>query len=318
VIAAFVIFAGTKSWAETLTKGWQRLLGTMLGVPAGVLVATLFAGDKTASLAAIFVCLFCAFYFMTVTYSLMTFWITTMLALLYGLLGQFSFGVLMLRIEETAIGAVIGIAVAVLVLPTNSRTAIRTDTKTFLTSLSDLIEISTATMFGGDEAVSPTEQARQLDRNLQQFRVTAKPLLAGAAGLASRRSIRRGLRIFTACDRYGRSLARNSERYQDPVGSQPLCDAFTSATTQTRRNIDALIAMVDGAGALTVDSATDDLDSAECRARHHDDEGELRLDTRRFLTAVHALRQIERSIVTGAINLGARDSLKVPSPTVTG
>jgi uncharacterized membrane protein YccC len=92
VIAAFVIFAGTNSWGETLTKGWQRLLGTMLGVPCGVLVATLFAGNKTASLAAIFVCLFCAFYFMTVTYSLMTFWITTMLALLYGLLGEFSFG----------------------------------------------------------------------------------------------------------------------------------------------------------------------------------------------------------------------------------
>ena len=136
VIAAFVIFAGTNSWGETLTKGWQRLLGTMLGVPCGVLVATLFAGNKTASLAAIFVCLFCAFYSMTVTYSLMTFWITTMLALLYGLLGEFSFSVLMLRIEETAIGAVIGVTVAILVLPTNTRTAIRNDTRAFLTSLS--------------------------------------------------------------------------------------------------------------------------------------------------------------------------------------
>jgi hypothetical protein len=318
VIAAFVIFAGTNSWAETLTKGWQRLLGTVLGVPCGLLVATLFAGDKTASLAAIFVCLFCAFYFMTITYSLMTFWITTMLALLYGLLGEFSVGVLMLRIEETAIGAVIGIAVAILVLPTNARTAIRKDTKTFLTSLSDLIEISTATMFGGDEMVSPTEQARQLDRNLQQFRVTAKPLLAGAAGFSSRRSIRRGLRIFTACDQYGRSLARNSERYQDPVGSEPLSGAFTSAAAQTRRNIDTLIAIIDGAYDVTVDSAADDLDSAECAARNHTGQGEPNLDTRRLLTAVHALRQIERSIVTEAINLGARDSLKVPSPTVTG
>jgi hypothetical protein len=318
VIAAFVIFAGTNSWAETLTKGWQRLLGTVLGVPCGLLVATLFAGDKTASLAAIFVCLFCAFYFMTVTYSLMTFWITTMLALLYGLLGEFSVGVLMLRIEETAIGAVIGIAVAILVLPTNARTAIRNDTKTFLTSLSDLIEISTATMFGGDETVSPTEQARQLDRNLQQFRVTAKPLLAGAAGFSNRRSIRRGLRIFTACDQYGRSLARNSERYQDPVGSEPLSDAFTSAAAQTRRNIDVLIAIIDGGYDSTVDSAADDLDSAECAARSHTGQGEPTVDTRRLLTAVHALRQIDRSIVTEAINLGARDSLKVPSPAVTG
>jgi uncharacterized membrane protein YccC len=317
VIAAFVIFAGTNSWGETLTKGWQRLLGTLLGVPCGVLVATLFTGNKTASLVAIFVCLFCAFYFMTVTYSLMTFWITTTLALLYGLLGQFSFGVLMLRIEETAIGAVIGVAVAILVLPTNTRTTIQNDTRTFLTTLSELIEISTATMFGGDETGSPTEQARQLDRALQQFRVSAKPLLAGVAGLASRRSIRRGLRIFSACDRYGRSLARSSEQYQDPAGSEELATAFMAAAAQTRRNIDALLAIIDGDAGVTVNSATDELDAAECQARHRDRDGEPRPDTRRFLTAVHALRQIERAIVTAATNLGARDGLKVPSPAAS-
>ena len=317
VIAAFVIFAGTNSWGETLTKGWQRLLGTMLGVPSGMLVATLFAGDKTASLAAIFVCLFCAFYFMTVTYSLMTFWITTMLALLYGLLGEFSFGVLLLRIEETAIGAVIGVTVAILVLPTNTRTAIRDDTRAFLTSLSALIEISTENMFGRDETASPTEQARELDRNLQQFRITAKPLVAGVAGLASRRSIRRGLRLFAACDRYGRSLARSAEQYQDPVGSRALAHAFTSAAAQTRSNIDALVAIIDGAVEVHINSTTDELDAAETVARHQDGEGGPSADIRRFLTAVHALRQIERAVVTGATNLGARDGVKIPSPTAS-
>ncbi|OBF62089.1 hypothetical protein A5787_17190 [Mycobacterium sp. 852002-50816_SCH5313054-b] len=315
VIAAFVIFAGTNSWGETLTKGWQRLLGTILGVPCGVLVATLFAGDTSAALVAIFVCLFCAFYFMTVTYSLMTFWITTMLALLYGLLGQFSFGVLMLRIEETAIGAVIGVTVAILVLPTNTRTTIRNDTRAFLTALSALIEISTATMFGEEETASPTEQARQLDRALQQFRISAKPLLAGVAGLAGRRSIRRGLRIFAACDRYGRSLARSAEQYQDPAGSSPeLAEAFMSAAAQTQRNIEALIAAIGGVHAPTIVPVTDDLDSAETLARQQDGEGAPRPDTRRFLTAVHALRQIERAIITAATNLGARDNPKVPSP----
>ncbi len=309
VIAAFVIFAGTNSWAETLNKGWQRLLGTMLGVPCGVLVATLFAGDRTASLAAIFACLFCAFYFMTVTYSLMTFWITTMLALLYGLLGEFSFGVLLLRIEETAIGAVIGATVAVLVLPTNTRTAIRDDTRAFLTSLSALIDISIATMFGGDETVGPTEQARELDRKLQQFRVTAKPMLAGVVGVANRRSVRRGLRLFTACDRYGRSLARSSERYQDPVGSQAQADAFMAAAAQTQGNIDALFAIIDDAHDQTVNSATDALDAAETLARQQDGEAEPSPDTRRFLTAVHALRQIDGAVVTGATNLGARDGI---------
>lgn len=320
VIAAFVIFAGTNSWGETLTKGWQRLIGTLLGVPCGVLVATLLTGHKTAALVGIFVCLFCAFYFMTVTYSLMTFWITTMLALLYGLLGQFSFGVLMLRIEETAIGAVIGATVAVVVLPTNTRTAIRSDTRAFLTSLSLLIEISAATMFGEEEYASPSEQARQLDRDLQQFRVTAKPLVAGVAGFAGRRSIRRALRIFTACDRYGRSLARSAEQYQDPVGSpslaEELAQAFSAAAAQTRRNIEALQEAIEGGHAPTLVSAADELDAAETVARQQDGDGrgDLGADTRRFLTAVHALRQIERAVITAATNLGGRESVRTASP----
>ncbi|HET7073028.1 MAG TPA: FUSC family protein [Mycobacterium sp.] len=321
VIAAFVIFAGTNSWGETLSKGWQRLVGTVLGVPSGVLVATLFAGNKTASLVAIFVCLFCAFYFMTVTYSLMTFWITTMLALLYGLLGEFSFGVLLLRIEETAIGAVIGVTVAILVLPTNTQTAIRNDTREFLTALSALIEISTATMFGAHEAVSPTEQARELDRKLQQFRLSAKPLLAGVAGLSGRRSIRRSLRLFTACDHFGRSLAYSSERYQAPDRphrlDHDLGDAFMSASVQTRSNIDALVALIDDADGVTVNPTTDELDAAEALARRLDGKGQTSPDTQRFLRAVHALRQIEQAIVTAATNLGARDSLKLPSPAAS-
>jgi uncharacterized membrane protein YccC len=313
VIVAFVIFAGTNTWGETLTKGWQRLLGTVLGVPAGVLVATLVSGDKVASLVMIFVCLFCAFYFMQVTYSLMTFWITTMLALLYGLLGQFTFDVLLLRIEETAIGAVIGVTVAILVLPTNTGTAIRDDTRAFLTTLSALIETSIATMFDDEVTVSPTEQARQLDRDLQQFRVTAKPLLAGVAGFTGRRSIQRSLRLFTACDRYARNLARSSEQYQDPHCSQELSDAVNTAAMQTQRNIDALVAALDGAHAVCVIPATDFLDTAETLTRQQDDGSEPRPNTRRLLTAVHSLRRIERAVVTAATHLGADAGLKLAS-----
>ncbi|MEE6175442.1 FUSC family protein [Mycobacterium sp. 050134] len=313
VIAAFVIFAGTNSWGETLTKGWQRLLGTLLGVPCGVLVATLLSGDKTASLVAVFVCLFCAFYFLTVTYSLMTFWITTMLALLYGLLGEFSFGVLMLRIEETAVGAVIGASVAILVLPTHTRTAIRADARAFLTALSALIEVSTATMFGANDAASPTDRARELDRKLQQFRVSAKPLLSGVAGIAGRRNVRRGLRLFTACDHFGRSLARSAERYRIPPGSQAFADAFISAAAQTRRNIDTLVEAIDGAHEPPIVSVTDELDRAESLAHRQDGQPAPGPETRRFVNAVHALRQIDRAVVTTATNLGARDRPQVSS-----
>ncbi|BBX98282.1 FUSC family protein [Mycobacterium lacus] len=318
VIAAFVVFAGTNSWGETLTKGWQRLLGTALGAPSGLLVATLVSGDTVESLVLIFVCLFCAFYFMKVTYSLMTFWITTMLALLLGLLGQFSLDVLLMRIEETAIGAVIGVSVAILVLPTNTRTVIRKDTRAFLTSLSALIETSMATMFDDEEAASPTEQARQLDRDLQQFRITAKPLLAGVAGFAGRRSIQRSLRLFTACDHYARNLARSSEQYQDPSCPPQLADAVTTAAEQTRRGIDALVAALDGAREVTVVPAADSLDAAEALARQHygsSDPAAPGPNARRLLAALNSLRRIERAVVAAATHLGADAGLRLASPT---
>ena len=74
------------------------------------------------------------------------------------------------------------------------------------------------------------------------------------------------------------------------------------------------MAIIDGDRAVTVNSATDELDAAETLARHQSSEGDPQPDTRRFLTAVHALRQIEGSVITAATNLGARDSVKVPSP----
>lgn len=306
VVAAFVMFAGTNTWGDTLTKGWQRLLGTALGVPCGMLVATLFAGNTVGSVAMVFVCLFCTFYFMQVTQSLMAFWITTMLALLYGLMGQFSVDVLVLRIEETAVGAVIGVAVAILVLPTNIGTTIRNDTREFLTALCILIETSVATMFDDDATGSPTEQARQLDRKLQQYRATAKPLVAGVAGLAGRRNMQRELRLFAACDRYARVLARRSERYQKPDNSGELAQAVSEAAAQVRRNIAALVETLDGTQPACVVSTADALDAAEELAGRPGPDAPP--------SVLHPLRQIDRVIVAAATHLDADAALRPFEP----
>jgi len=302
VIAAFVIFVGTNSWAETLNKGWQRLLGTVLGVPSGVLVATLVSGNTIASLVMIFVCLFCAFYFMKVTYSLMTFWISTMLALMYGLLGEFTFGLLLLRIEETAVGAVIGIAAAVLVLPINTRAKIRGDAHTFLLTLSDLVEASVTSLLGTPAPARLTETARQLGRDLQQVRITARPMTAGVAGLAGRRTMRHGLRMLAASDRYARMLARNSEIHIET--SAELADAIRSTAGQIRRNIDMLITSLEFNRAATVFPSTDYIDTAETLARQHVDQP-LAPDHQRLMNALHALRQIDRVLIDAATDLGA-------------
>lgn len=83
----------------------------------------------------IFVSLFVGFYLMQISYAFMTVGITTMLALLYGLLGQFSIGVLLTRIEETAVGAAIGILAAMVALPTSTRGAVSEKLPAFLAGL---------------------------------------------------------------------------------------------------------------------------------------------------------------------------------------
>lgn len=298
VIAAFVTFAGTTSFGETLTKGWQRLLGTLLGVPSGVLVATVVSGNTAAAVVMIFLCLFFAFYLMAVSYSLMIFWVTTMLALMYGLLGQFSVDVLLLRLGETAVGTAIGVGVAVLVLPARTGTAIRAAARDFLAELSTSVSTS-AEALGGGPTTAPSEQARIVHRSLQDFRTTAKPLTVGIAGIAGRTSIRRGLRLLKACDHYARALARASEG-PDP-GSVPLAEAITAAAEAARANIDALAEVLDRHGGdPEVRSAADLIDAADAVA------GQLP-DDRRLQAGLHALHQIDRAVVDAAADLGAQN-----------
>ena len=66
-------------------------------------------------------CVFCAFYLVTVAYAWLTFFVTVLLAMLYGLLGDFSVQVLELRIAETAAGGVVGIASAYFIFSTGTR-----------------------------------------------------------------------------------------------------------------------------------------------------------------------------------------------------
>jgi len=217
----------------------------------------------------------------------------------------------MLRIEETAVGAVIGIAAAMLVLPVNTRARIRNDAHTFFLTLADLVQASVASLIGGESLTSLTETARQLDRDLDQFRTTAKPLSAGIAGMAGRRTMRHGLRMLTACDRYARILARSSEARID--ASPDLVDAIHATATQIRRNIDALITALKFNQRATVFPSTDSIDVAESLARSNGDHWS-EADRRRLLTALHALRQIDRVVINAATDLGADSSALLTEP----
>ena len=117
VIAAFVVFAGTSSRGDVLTRGRDRVIGTVGGVVAGMALAFVVDGAVVPTLVLLLVCLFLAIYTVRISPGLLAFWITALLALLYGLIGQFSVETLVLRIEETAIGAALGMLAGFLILP---------------------------------------------------------------------------------------------------------------------------------------------------------------------------------------------------------
>ena len=124
VLTCWIVFLNTASTGEILVKGYRRLLGTVFGVVAGILLAGLVGKHTWTAFALVLVLIFAMFYSAPLSYTLMSFFVTAMLGLLYTLLHTYSLDVLVLRIEETALGAVCGVVAAALVLP------VRTDRRT--------------------------------------------------------------------------------------------------------------------------------------------------------------------------------------------
>ncbi len=108
VLATFVIFLGTSSAGETRAKAWSRIAGTALGVAAGIAVGYALRADDVAAFCMLVLCLFAAVYTIRLSYAFMIFFITIVLSMLYVLLGLFSDQLLLIRLAETALGAVLG------------------------------------------------------------------------------------------------------------------------------------------------------------------------------------------------------------------
>ncbi|WP_051897667.1 FUSC family protein [Sciscionella sediminilitoris] len=214
MLACWVVYINTSSVGEVLLKGYRRLAGTFAGAFAGIGLAALVAGHVWTTFALVLLGLFGAFYLAAVSYLLMSLLITTMVGLLYTLLGTYSDAVLVLRIEETALGAASGLLAALLVLP--QRTQRRTDEQ-----LAEVLHRMRA--FLGQACARPAgtppgqllDAARAVDTGLDAFRASAQPLIHPASPLRDRRSrARQLLGLLETSAYHARSLATTAA--EDP------------------------------------------------------------------------------------------------------
>ncbi|MEE1939950.1 FUSC family protein [Streptomyces sp. TRM 70361] len=207
VVAVWAVFVGTESTGEVLLQCVRRLTGTVLGVVFGYGLAALAGGDGPLLLGLLLVCMFGMFFTPPATYWAVTFFLTGMLSMLLALLDTFSADVLLVRVQETALGVFCGVLAAVLVLPTTVRRAGDEELAGFLLTLGRLLRAAAE----GGEAGTPADRMRAahaLDRARESFRKACLPLthpLNPQRG--RRRRARHLLELVGACAYHARSLA---------------------------------------------------------------------------------------------------------------
>ncbi|MFD6069977.1 MULTISPECIES: FUSC family protein [Amycolatopsis] len=185
VLTVFVVFIGSSTAGATFVKGVRRLGGTLIGIVGGLVLTLLVSGSVPATLALILVCVFGMVYMARVSQVIMAFFITSMLGLLYSLLGTFSIEVLWIRVAETAVGAAAGVLAAVVIVPVRTRAVMLDDVSALLEELDEFVE-KAAVLLSGAENVSVIEKSRDLDRAVDKVRTTIEPL-THPVNLSSRR-----------------------------------------------------------------------------------------------------------------------------------
>ena len=209
--AAFVMFQGTRSLGESIAKGVQFMAGTLAGAVVGVVLATLLSGHQILTLTAIIVAVFLAFQANVAAYGAMIFWITIILGLLFGMLGYFPPELLLLRLQETAVGAACGAAVASLVLVRRGRAATQDATIAFLRALGPVVDRAAGVLLHGTP--EPALGAGILAAE-QRFRDLCAITHFEQSGLALPRGelLRRRMLLLEACEHWARELGEISLR----------------------------------------------------------------------------------------------------------
>ncbi|WIX83018.1 FUSC family protein [Amycolatopsis carbonis] len=290
VFTCWVVFISTTSTGEILVRGYRRLLGTLAGVATGLALAALIGDDPWLAFALAIGSVFGMYYTSAVSYTLMSFFVTTMIGMLYTLLHVLTPGVLVVRIEETALGIVAGLVAAALVLPVRTRDRTNQQLRTVLDRLRSALATSVARLSGsadGDRLAS----ARALDTALDALRLSVQPLITPVAPMRSRRRTTRSvLGLLETAAFHVRSLAATAEPVPSGVDSRLAAEA-----TRIDHNLEALASRVSGSdGVLARGAGVPALAGGPGRPA----------DTHTTRRALRHLRRLDENVLALARELG--------------
>lgn len=177
VICVFVLSTGTVSSGDTIHKGMMRVLGTACGALAGFLVAALVPAHPAVVISAMAVCVFGWSYFVQYNYAPGIFFLTLLLGLVYGVLGQDLAMTVWVRLFETAIGAAATFVTAMWIVPLPTSHHVQARALALIARLLDVIDASRAALATGT-GDAPLRAMRRADHAMQELRTALLPLQA--------------------------------------------------------------------------------------------------------------------------------------------
>jgi len=213
VITVYVVFLTARTRGDAVYRGLQRLGGTVLGIVSGLGLGAALQGEPWPAAAALLLSVFGMYYWITVSYTIGIFCVTLMLSLLYGMLGAPLESLLLLRLEETAIGAAAAIFVAVFVLPTPTREQVIRSGRGVLAALVEAVRscrLALSQPGSGEGGARPMQAMRLVDRQVADLRLALAPLNAGRL-LVRRTALERPVPALLDCVHWTRVLAAASQ-----------------------------------------------------------------------------------------------------------
>ncbi len=164
------------------------------------------------------------------------------------LLGSLGPGALLTRIGETAAGAVVGVLVALLVLPTRRAELTRAAAKNYLDALAEFVRSASRRLVAGEQSSTMTPQTHTLEDRAQALRSIAPARTGRVLPRSGHDAFRRSIRVLLSCDHHARELAREG-RPDHPAPAQPeVVDAVRSAGDQVSQNAESAAALLNGGG----------------------------------------------------------------------
>ena len=176
-MTAFVIFVGS-SRGETLLRASYRVTGTVIGLFVGIAINPMIAGHKNLEWSLIIASLFFGMYAMRFAFG---FWsasiFTFLLTILFDVMGLLTNNILLIRFEETLLGALIGAVVSALVLPTSTKKVTTDALTTVLKSQLNVLNALPVNKEDREGKRKLVKALRQMDKDFGTLKMVSAPLI---------------------------------------------------------------------------------------------------------------------------------------------